>query len=234
MSDGIKKFYKQAQLEFIENQYQLQLDGRPAKSRAGSVLSISQKSLADAICGEWNDQEEFIDFHTMPITRYQMTSMDADETFRAQWQGEIERFFGSDLLCYRASEPASLKKMQDTRWNLFIDYLKNYSEIELAVTYDLTVIEQPADNIKKLRDYLEKASIGKILAARRITELTGSAALALSVLVGFKDEQAIIDATHCDEDHQEERWGYDKEAAERREAISIEIKDAMRFMAYLD
>ena len=149
-------------------------------------------------------------------------------------RGEIERFFGSDLLCYRASEPASLKMMQGTRWNLFIDYLKNHSQIELAVTYGLTVIEQPADNIVKLHKCLGQATIGKILAARRLTELTGSAVLALSVLLGFKDEQAIIDATHCDEDHQEERWGYDKEAAERREAISTEIKDAMRFMAYLD
>ena len=63
-------------------------------------------------------------------------------------------------------------------------------------------------------------------ALHSITTLTGSALLALALMRGFADADAIWRAAHVDEDWNFETWGFDDLAMARRAAREAEFNAA--------
>ncbi len=232
MPEKIEKFYQEAHLERREGCYFLLLDGRGAKSKGGKNFTINHEHLAQVICKEWNDQTDAIDFTTMPMTRYQMTCLDVNEELRKQWMSEIVRYGKSDLLSYRAESPVALVKLQAEIWDPFLQFLEAQTQIKLAVTSGIIAVEQSQTVEERFIENLAKRSDQEILAIRRLTELTGSAALALCACYGMNDVSLIAKATFLDETYQAEQWGVDQEEAERRELIVHDITEALAFLAF--
>jgi len=226
---GISRFYKTVGLEEHDAGFQLTLDGRSAKTPERNELNIPTKGLAQAIASEWQGQGETIDFASMPMTGYQMSVLDSQPGEYKAWADEIIRLLKSDLLCYRADGPDELVARQVKCWDLLLASLSTELDITLRCNTGIVFVDQPADDIDRAHSLVGCMDVNTLLVTRRITELTGSAALALLATARAIDVDSLVTAAQLDEVFQAEKWGADEEAEQRRSQIAKEIADALRY-----
>lgn len=227
-----EKFYTMVSLEEGEGGYILLLDGRKARSRGGKVLAVRPHGLAHRLVREWDSQTTHIDFTTMAMTCYQMAVMDMGPGQRDKWINGTLAYLGSDLVCYRSQRPAELCEMMARIWDPFLALVQDKAGIRLNTTSEIMAIEQPGDSLAKARARLGEINDEQLLCVHTITELTGSAVLAMAPCFGFLDSEALARAAAIDEIFQAEKWGDDEEAATRRAAIKGQIGEAMAYFGY--
>ncbi|MEL6789142.1 MAG: ATP12 family protein [Pseudomonadota bacterium] len=224
-----KRFYEAVSLDTADGQWRLLLDGRAAKTPGRQALTASSEALANAMVREWSAQDTHIMFAAMPMTGYQMTVLDAAASEHDAWRVEINRFMASDLLCYRAESPVELVRRQNTIWDAALAALRAHFDITLKPVAGVMFLNQDPAALARAETVIATLDIPALLTARRLTELTGSAALGLLGAHMRMEEAAIIEAAQLDETFQAEKWGLDSEAQARRAQIATEISDAMRF-----
>ncbi|MEO1151314.1 MAG: ATP12 family protein [Pseudomonadota bacterium] len=224
-----KRFYDAVSLGMADGQFSVLLDGRGAKTPARNPLTAPSKTLAEVIVSEWSAQGPHIVFRSMPMTGYQMTVLDASPAEHQAWRAEINRFLASDLLCYRAEGPVALVERQATCWDTHLAILAARFDIALKATAGVIYVDQDPAVLARAATLIAGLERADLLVARRLTELTGSAALGLLGAHGAASDGAIIEAAQLDEVFQAEKWGQDSEAIERRQQIAREISDAVRF-----
>src|SRR5579875_3721287 len=92
-----KRFYKDAAVaEDGEGGFPVLLDGRPVRTPARQLLTAPTRTLAQAIAGEWQAQEDMIDPARMPLTRLANATIDAVAAQAQPVIEEIARYLGSD------------------------------------------------------------------------------------------------------------------------------------------
>ena len=109
-----KRFYEQATVD-AENA--VLLDGKPVRTPARRLLAAPDAALAQAIADEWNAQTAMIDPATMPLTRLANAIIDGVAEAPQPVADEIARYLASDMVFYRAGEPASLVEWQARHWD---------------------------------------------------------------------------------------------------------------------
>ena len=102
-----KRFYKVAGVEERDGAFHLVLDGRPARTPARHPLALPNRALAEVLAEEWSRQGDEVDPATMPVTRIVNSGIDGVAARRREVIDDLVRYAGSDLVCYRAGEPAS-------------------------------------------------------------------------------------------------------------------------------
>src|SRR6201986_3396522 len=110
------RFYKDASASEHRNEgeggYAVLLDGRPVRSPARKPLAAPMRELAQAIASEWQAQERVIDPAAMPLTRLANSIIDGVVAAPRPVADEIEKYLGTDMLFYRASDPEELVALQ--------------------------------------------------------------------------------------------------------------------------
>ena len=91
------------------------LDGRPVKTPAHNGFAAPSRVIADVIAAEWAAQGEVIDPATMPMTRLANSIIDGIAPRTDETAADITKFFGSDLLFYRADGPEENEKGMQVR-----------------------------------------------------------------------------------------------------------------------
>lgn len=231
-----RRFWKQAGVEEAEGRFLLTLDGRRARTPARNPLAVPARSLAEALAAEWNAQGEFIDPAAMPLTRIVNSALDGVARELAATLDDVVKFAGSDLLVYRAGEPASLVAEQDAAWNPVLERLRERHGARFTLCEGVTFVTQPEASIAAIRRAFEAlvgqdeddAAALRLAGLHVMTTLTGSAFLALGVAEGFLDAKAAWRAAHVDEDFQMRAWGQDAEAMARRERRWKEMEAAAK------
>ncbi len=227
-----KRFYSAVRVQEIsgvdEPSWSILLDERPAKSPSGNVLTARFKPLADAIGTEWEAQTDEIDIRSMTMTRHQMSVLDGPTRFK-DWRQEILAFLEHDLLCYRADRPACLAMRQKEVWDPLLKAAASRFSVALVSTEGIASVAQSAVSLAAARDRLDDIAPEHLLVVRRLTELTGSAVLALLAEDGLMSGPSLQEAAFVDEDFQIAQWGSDAEATARRERIVNDITEALRF-----
>ncbi len=66
------------------------------------------RELAQALAAEWDAQQDKVDPAAMPLTRLANSIIDGVAPSPQPVAAEIEKYLGTDLLFYRAAEPAGL------------------------------------------------------------------------------------------------------------------------------
>ena len=227
----VKRFYKAAAAEAVEDQYVILLDGRAAKTIGRNQLRAPSKSLADAIAAEWDAQSEFIDRNTMPLTALLAGAIDQKASCAEDPVDEILSFLKTDLLCYRADKPAALQERQAAAWDPYLSWFDATFGARLGTTTGIAAVEQPGEALDAVREELAKAAPFTAPAVKIATEITGSAVLALGLWRGEFDQDAIFDASRVDEAFQEERWGVDAEAEARTKRLAADFAAVARFLS---
>jgi chaperone required for assembly of F1-ATPase len=229
-----KRFYAKASAIPHAAGHALALDGRLAHTPAKAPLAVPSESLASAIAAEWEAQADIIDPATMPLTRLVNTALDGVARRRAEVVEETARYAGSDLLCYRAEDPARLVARQAQYWDPILAWARQDLGAGLVVGEGIVYREQPAEALAAVRHAVEAVGNPLALAAlSTMTSLTGSVLLALAVAHRRLLPEQAWTAAHVDEDFQMEVWGDDEEARMRRERRWTEMRAAARLMDLL-
>ncbi|OFX00358.1 MAG: hypothetical protein A3E78_03020 [Alphaproteobacteria bacterium RIFCSPHIGHO2_12_FULL_63_12] len=226
-----KRFYKAATAERDAGGFVIHLDGRTAKTRKGGALRAAAQSLADAVAAEWMAQGDQIDFARMPMTRYAMTACDCGAVDAEIWREATLAFLKSDLVCYRAAEPAELARRQSAAWEPLLDWAASEIGVRLRTGAGVGFIEQPQVAVTAARAALDAATAEQALGVKTAAEISGSAVIGLALLRRAFPAELLFAASRIDEAFQAERWGVDEEAAAREEALKRDFLDAARFLS---
>jgi chaperone required for assembly of F1-ATPase len=220
-----KRFYAQAAPERDGALFALALDGRRARTPARNPIAVPAQPLAEALAQEWNAQGEFIDPARMPLTRIVHSALDGVAREMEAVAADAAKYAASDLLCYRAGEPASLVAAQAAAWDPVLDWMRQTYGARFVLAEGVVFAQQNEEAIAAARRALDglvfrqdgdAAAALRLAALHVMTTLTGSLLLGLAVAARFMEAQAAWTAAHVDEDFQMRAWGEDAEALARR------------------
>jgi chaperone required for assembly of F1-ATPase len=229
-----KRFYKEVAVSAEEESgYAVTLDNRLIRTPGKALLAAPTAALAEAIAEEWAVQQEEIRPATMPLMRLAATAIDRIGKQREAIVEQIAAYGGTDLLCYRAEQPAELVERQAALWQPLLDWAAETHEARLAVTQGISYVAQDRAALDALRAAVEEHDDFRLAAVSQLTASTGSLVIALAVAARRMSAEEAAAASQLDEIWQAEQWGQDREAIQRRETLAREIADAARFLELL-
>jgi len=229
----MKRFYTAVTTVPVEGGFGITLDGKALKTPAKAPLVLPTETLAQAIAGEWDAQVETIKPHRMRLMQLASTALDRVAAHRPAVVEETAGYGASDLLCYRAEAPQDLVRREAALWQPLLDWAMVRFDAPLTVTSGIVHVVQPAASLKALRAALLDLDALELTAVADLTAACGSLVLALAVWDGRIDADAAAAATLIDETVQNERWGEDEEARDRRERLIRDIRAAGTFLTLL-
>lgn len=230
----MKRLYKDARVAPHAAGTAILLDGRPARTPRRNDLVVPSPALAQAIAAEWAGQSDTVRPHTMPMTRLAATTLDVVAAERARIAEDVAGYAGTDLVCYRAHEPADLVQRQVLQWQPLVDWVMARFDAPLKVTVGVVPVAQPEATLRALRRAVEVRDDWRLAALASATAATGSLVIALAMAEGRLTPDDAWHASQLDEGYQIEQWGEDPEAALRRGLLRADILAARRFLDLLD
>jgi chaperone required for assembly of F1-ATPase len=220
-----QRFYDRAHIREGEGSFAVMLDGRLVKTPAYRALAAPSRDLALALTDEWNAQRNVIDPAQMPLTRLANAAIDGVADQPGAVAAEIEKYLGSDLLFYRAETPAGLTERQARAWDPVIDWAHEAFGARFVLAQGVMPVRQRRGAIAAAARAIPQ-DVWRLAAVATVTSLTGSALLALALLHGRLDADAVWAAAHVDEDWQMAQWGRDEQAIASRAHREAEFKAA--------
>jgi chaperone required for assembly of F1-ATPase len=212
-----KRFYKDVAVSETPEGFAITLDGKPVRTPGKHLLAAPVRALADIMAAEWGAQKEGIDPMTMPMTRLANSTIDGVASKADAVPEDIAKYFGSDLLFYRASFPDELIARQAQHWDPVLRWAADDLGAPFILAEGIMHVAQPERAIESARAALP-TDAWRLAALHVVTAVTGSALLALALAYHARDEAQIWAAAHVDEDWNSQQWGEDQEVAERRAA----------------
>lgn len=221
-----RRFYRSVEIVPDAGGHAIALDGRPVKTPARRALAAPTPALGAALAAEWQAQTEVIDPARMPLTRLANTVIDGVAAAAPEIVEEIEKYLGSDLLCYRAEAPNGLVARQARHWDPILAFAREQLGAHFVITQGVRFVDQPAPALAAARRAIP-ADPWRLGAVHVATTLTGSALIALALARGTLTLDAAWAAAHVDEDWNMDQWGRDELALERRAARLVEMQAAV-------
>ncbi|MSP80190.1 MAG: ATPase [Rhodospirillales bacterium] len=229
----LKRFYTGVSVRPHREGYEIALDGRPVRTPLGLALVLPTEALAAAVAAEWEAQKAEIVLARMPLTQIASTALDRVGPNRESFRAGVAAFGRNDLLCQRAEAPADLVRRQEERWDPLLKWAAERFGARLAVGAGVMPIAQPMDAVAALETALAGLDIWTLAALGVAAVASESLVLALAVVEGRIGEEEAFSLAALDEVWQNERWGEDREAAARRDAIAADLAAAARFVRLL-
>lgn len=224
-----KRFWKTAEVTVADGGFGVALDGRPVRTPGKRLLVVPTRALAEGIAAEWNAQGDVLRPETMPFTRAANTAIERVTLHHGAVVEELARYGASDLLCYRAEEPAELVRRQASDWDPILSWAAADLGAPLRVTTGIVPIEQDPQALAALARRLEALTPFQLTASYDLVAITGSLVLALAVATGRLPAEEAWRLSRLDETWQSEQWGEDAEAAKAEEIRRQDFLSAARF-----
>jgi chaperone required for assembly of F1-ATPase len=228
-----KRFYARAGVTQSAEGFAITLDDKPVRTPSGGALVAPDRDIAEAIAAEWEAQQEFINPLTMPLTRFANSVVDAVTDRVEAVAADIAKYFETDLLFYRAGHPEGLVAREAAHWDPVVFWAAQALGAHFILAEGIVHVRQPDAAIAAARAALPHDP-WSVAALHVITTTTGSALLALALLRGILDSEAVWTAAHVDEDWNIEKWGIDEEVAARRAARRVDFGAAVRILKALN
>jgi chaperone required for assembly of F1-ATPase len=226
----MKRFYSTAAVVQQADGYALTLDGKLARTPARNALAVPGRALADAICAEWRTQGEVMDIVSLRLTRLANTAIDRVNPRRDDVITEVVRYAETDLVCYRATEPAELVGRQNAGWSPLLDWLSRRYQVRLSTVNGVVPTSQPLAALARLRGAIAEHDAFTLTALHAVTAAAGSLVIGLALAEKIVSAEQAFDLSQIDETFQTEKWGEDAEASLRRTALRADILTAAQFM----
>lgn len=231
----MKKFYKLVSVETVDNGFAIQLDGKPVKTPSGAVLQAPTQALADGITAEWAAQEDEIVPDTMPLTQILTTEQDQVAMARAEMTDKVLAYLDTDLICYRAAEPAALAQKQQQIWDPWLVWFKEHYEEELESTTGLAALKQPENAHKRVKEAVNMMNDYEFTVLQMVTPLAGSLVLALAFVKGDASPDDLYDAAYVEENYKAEIYNEAEHGAaplqeKKQAAMKRDLVAARKFL----
>jgi chaperone required for assembly of F1-ATPase len=209
------------------------LDGRPVRIPGGPELLLPSKALAEAAAAEWQEVADEVSYAALPLTRIAGTGQHRIAPDPAPTAREIARYGTSDLLCYRAPDPPALIERQAALWQPWLDWAAATYGARLRVTAGIVHIRQDEAALSALAQAVAAQPPLALAALGVAVPALGSLVLGLAMAEGAVTAATAHSLACLDELFQEELWGVDQEALERRNHVAAEIAAAGRVLTLL-
>src|SRR5208282_600950 len=213
-----RRFYGKAGTAPAAEGFAVRLDDKPVRTPAGRILAAPKPALADAIAAEWDAQRDIIDPATMPLTRLANVIIDGVSDRPGPVAAEIQKYLGTDLVCYRAggaAAPLGLVERQARHWDPIVAWARDALGAHFNLGEGVIHVVQPAAALAAARAAIPDDP-WRLGAVHTVTTLTGSALIALALLRARLTAEEAWQAAHVDEDWNMEQWGSDEIAFARR------------------
>ncbi len=227
-----RRFYERASAVAVPEGYAVRLDDKPVRTPAGRILVAPTQSLAEAIAAEWDAQRDVIDPGSMPLTRLANAIIDGVRDRAGPVAAEVEKYLGSDLVCYRADAPQGLVDRQARHWDPIVAWAREALGARFALGEGIIHVAQPQTALAAARAVIP-GDPWRLGAVHSVTTLTGSALLALALMQARLTAYEAWAAAHVDEDWNIEQWGRDELALERRAFRWTEMQAAALVLSLL-
>lgn len=208
-------------------------DGRPVRTPLGLPLVLPTEALAAAVAAEWEAQKAEIVPVAMPLTQIASTVLDRVSPNRESFCAAVAAYGRSDLLCQRAEGPPDLVRRQEDQWGPLLGWVAARYGARLAVDAGVMPIAQPGEAVAALETAVAGLDDWTLAAAGVVAAASGSLVLALAVVEGRIGDMEAFDLAVLDEVWQNARWGEDREAVARRDAVAADLAAAARFVRLL-
>ena len=229
----MKRFYTEVAVGPAAGGFAVLLDGKPVRTPARRTLVVPALALATAIAAEWSEQVETIAPSTMRLTRLATTVTDLMPDRRGDAVAEVAAFAGTDLLCYRATSPASLVSRQTATWQPWLDWAERQFDARLAVAEGVMPVTTAEAALRALRAAVERLDDWRLVGLHGAVTLLGSLVLGLAVERGALAAEAALDAALLDELFEIEQWGEDPEQARRHARLRADLAAIERYLALI-
>lgn len=229
-----KRFYENARAEERDGAFVLTLDGRAARTPGRRPLAVPTRALGEALAGEWQAQSTEIDPTTMPMTRMVNSAIDGVAENVAAVVDDLVKYADSDLVCYRAGEPARLVADQAAAWDPILNWARDALGARFVLSQGVTYVGQDEAAVAAIHAAVEQSAARSpfaLAALHVMTTLTGSVLIALAHAAGRLTAEEAWAAAHVDERFQERVWGEDEQALARRAARQADFLAASRLYA---
>lgn len=225
------RFYKSAGIgEAGAGGFPVLLDGRPVRTPAKALLAAPSRLLAEALAAEWEAQRDMVDPARMPLTRLANSIVDGVISRPGPVAAEIEKYLGSDMVLYRASEPDGLVASQVQHWDPVVAWARDSLGAHFRQVEGIGFVTQPSEAIAAAMQAVPRDP-WRLGAVNSMTSLTGSALIALAHAHGQLDVEAAWVAAHVDEDWNMAKWGRDEQAMSRRNFRLAEMQAAAQVLS---
>ena len=221
----MKKFWKTVEIkEFENNTFQLLLDKNLLKTPLQNKLIFINYDSAYETSLEWDVDEDILNADDMISYGIYSTAIDRISNDRQLYINETMQFIDTDMICYRAEKPFELCQLQKLKWDPLLLTVKNYIDIKIDVFQGVIPQKQNITVHKKIREIISQFSDLKISILYRLTNITGSIFISLSLLKGDFLEKDLFETCFLDELWQAEQWGQEEESTSKRKRIYKELK----------
>jgi chaperone required for assembly of F1-ATPase len=226
---GMKRFWKDVEVERIEGGWRVTLDGRPIKTQGGAPQVVPTSALADLLAAEWRAQGDEIDataFAARDMADYAIDMVAADTPSVVT---KILRYGETDTLCYRDDPDEPLHKRQWAEWEPVLTAFEGREGVRMERASGIVHKPQPTDTLATLKARLEALDPFTLAALEVLTALSASLIIGLSALEPGADVEALWRAAELEEVWQVELWGSDWEAEQRRQRRQADFVRAAQF-----
>ncbi len=230
---SVKRFYSEVTIGAAVGGFEVRLDGRGGRTPQKAARIFPNHALAEAVADEWAGQGEHVRPATMPLTSLACTAIDRVAPCRAEAVREILGYAGTDLLCYRAEQPAALVARQAAVWQPLLDWAALALDAPLTVTGGILAADQPDEAVAALRSAVESLDDLRLAALSSVTRASGSLVIGLALSRGQVSADEAFEAAELDATFQIGRWGEDPEATQRRAAVRDDLIAARRLFDLL-
>jgi chaperone required for assembly of F1-ATPase len=165
----------------------------------------------------------------MPVTRSANAAIDKVTPQRAEVAGALAEYGGTDLLCYRAGDPAALAAEQARCWDPLLDWAAETLGARLIPAVGVMPQAQSAAATGRLAARVQAMAPFPLTAFHDLVRLSGSLILALAVTDGRLTAVAAWDLSRLDEEWQARHWGRDAQADAAAAATRAAFLHAERF-----
>jgi chaperone required for assembly of F1-ATPase len=229
----MKRFYKEAKVVPTDDEFGIELDGKPLRTPDKRALTVPTGKLAEAIAAEWLGQGVTVKPLSLPLTRLVSTAIDRVVPRRSDVIAELAKYATTDLLCYRADEPRELVERQRQIWQPLLDWAEAQLDASFAVTQGVSPVAQAPATLSAIERAIAAHDSMRLAALHLAATACGSVVLGLALLAERISADEAFAAAQLDESFQIERWGEDSEQTKTRAALKEDIALAARFAALL-
>lgn len=219
----LKRFYKTAVAAAEPTGWRVLLDGKAMRTPQKEIFEVPQRKLAEAVAEEWASQGSDIALEQMPLTQFTCAVIDYTQLFRHDVEAETAAYATTDLLCYRAAEPEELVQRQKEAWDKWLDWAQTRYDVKMQLTEGIMPVDQEEASLEALAGEIAALDDYALTAVWLMAKHCSSLILPLAVWEKQLDAETAFHIARVDETYQNEQWGEDEEALERREAGAREM-----------
>lgn len=228
----VKRVYKNVDIGSEKDHWPVLLDGKPAKTPAGHVLTCPNKEIAKAVALEWEEQEKDVNHHDMPLTQIQITRLDFVDQREEEAIEKLLEYIDTDLLFYRTPYPKELHDKQNRLWGSWLDWMTGRFMVHFETTTDIKVIEQEKALHDTLEGYIRGLNKNQLSVFYILVNLCGSIIMPLAMIEKEADPKDLFKVARLEELYKEDLLEeLDPEIHEAHEKLQHEL---MACKLYLD